>query len=142
MDMIPLEDDVFGEFPNFEDVYAFHDRFELPRPDKPEFASKEIMELRIKHLFEEVREVEDAYKAGNLAEYFDGLIDLVYVALGGAVITGLPWQDGWDLVHAANMAKVRALRKEDSTRGSTYDVIKPAGWIAPDIQGVLDATNK
>lgn len=45
---------------------------------------------------------------------------------------GLPFNDVWDLVHRANMQKVRAKRAEESKRGSRFDVIKPPGWEAPD----------
>lgn len=73
----------------------------------------------------------------NHPELFDGLIDLVYVAYGTAHLLGYPWAAGWERVQDANMAKVRAERAEDSTRGSTFDVIKPPGWTKPDIEGLL-----
>jgi predicted HAD superfamily Cof-like phosphohydrolase len=74
---------------------------------------------------------------GNLEEYFDGLIDLVYVALGAAYLSGLPFDEGFKRVHEANMKKVRALRQEDSKRGSTYDIVKPAGFVAPTLTDLI-----
>jgi hypothetical protein len=50
-----------------------------------------------------------------------------------------PWQEGWDLVQAANMAKERATSAEQSTRLSAFDVIKPPGWTPPDIEGLIES---
>jgi hypothetical protein len=36
------------------------------------------------------------------------------------------------------MKKVRALRAVDSQRGSTYDVVKPSGWVAPDLSDLVN----
>jgi len=45
----------------------------------------------------------------------------------------VPWDACWRLVQDANMRKVRAAPDgSNSTRGSSMDVVKPAGWIAPD----------
>lgn len=36
------------------------------------------------------------------------------------------------------MSKVRAQKDgSDSARGSSFDVVKPEGWVAPDIGGLL-----
>jgi predicted HAD superfamily Cof-like phosphohydrolase len=52
----------------------------------------------------------------------------------GAALMGFSkprWDLLWNDVHRANMTKERALRAEQSKRGSTYDIIKPAGWVPP-----------
>ena len=41
------------------------------------------------------------------------------------------WDELWNDVQHANMSKERALKATDSKRGSTYDVIKPVGWVPP-----------
>jgi len=84
-----------------------------------------------------LNEIRAAAINGNLEEYFDGLIDLVYVALGAAYLSGLPFDEGFQRVHEANMKKVRALRQEDSKRGSTYDIVKPAGFVAPTLTDLI-----
>lgn len=123
---------------NFDDIKAFHGRFQLPALAIPGFLDPEMHAFRSRFLQEELNEFHEAYEDNDLAKAFDALIDLVYVALGTAFLMNLPWQDGWDAVQAANMAKVRALRESDSTRGSTYDVVKPEGWQAPDIEAVIE----
>lgn len=72
------------------------------------------------------------------AQAFDALIDLVYVAHGTAHLLGYPWQIGWNAVQTANMAKERAAKDgSDSKRGSAWDVVKPPGWTAPNIDKIL-----
>lgn len=96
------------------------------------------MAFRIKFLEEELQEFKDAYAEGDHAGMFDALLDLVYVAHGTAHLQGYPWVQGWALVQAANMAKVRAQPDgSNSKRGSGWDVVKPEGWTAPDIAQLL-----
>jgi len=69
---------------------------------------------------------------------FDGLIDLVYIALGMAYRMGLPFHEGFKRVHEANMRKVRAQTPEDSKRGSTLDIVKPDGWEPANLEDLCD----
>jgi predicted HAD superfamily Cof-like phosphohydrolase len=127
---------------NFEDVGIFHERFGLHnatffRPG-PRRWDRTLLEFRLKFLKEELKEFEDAMKRHDDAEMFDALIDLVYVAMGTAHLQGYPWEEGWDAVQRANMQKVRALPDgSDSKRDSSFDVVKPNGWTAPDIAAIL-----
>jgi len=115
----------------FQMVADFHKKFGLDPTDQPDFPFEEIWILKNNHMQEELNEIRAAAINGNLEEYFDGLIDLVYVALGAAYLAGLPFEQGFLRVHQANMTKIRALKQEDSKRGSTYDIVKPPGFVAP-----------
>ncbi len=101
----------------------------------------------------------------DLPKIADALVDLVYVALGTAHLHALPWSRLWADVQNANMAKERCginhkhlgpydlclhtglelegpcmqPKIKHSLRGNALDVIKPAGWKAPDPHGVLTA---
>ena len=143
------------------DVEEFHEKFKLTRSAIPTFLEPEIMELRLNFLLEELIETAEAcgYRLTqhhpdgdhtfvlnkiiepNLAQAFDGLIDLVYVALGNAVLMGLDFPEGWWRVHIKNMGKVRAERPEESTRRSTFDVVKPPGWVPADLRDLVIAPN-
>lgn len=60
--------------------------------------------------------------------------------LAGADLMGMPiemWDEMWDDVQRANMAKERVLKAEDSKRGSTWDVRKPPGWVGPRTEEIL-----
>lgn len=52
---------------------------------------------------------------------------------------GFNFREAWRRVHEANMGKVRARRAQDSTRGSVFDVVKPPGWVAPDLSDLVRA---
>lgn len=121
----------------FGDVAAFHQKFGLEATDGPDFPNEEIWKLKNVHMQEELDEIRAACLIGDLEQYFDGLIDLVYVALGAAYFANLPFNEGFRRVHEANMKKVRATRAEDSKRGSTFDIIKPAGWQAPALDDLI-----
>ncbi len=66
---------------------------------------------------------------------------IVKRALQMAVDMSIPFDRLWDAVHAANMAKERAASAEEAKkatgRSSSFDIIKPEGWQAPDIEGIL-----
>jgi predicted HAD superfamily Cof-like phosphohydrolase len=121
----------------FQMVAEFHQKFGLDPTKQPDFPFEEIWKLKNAHMQEELNEIRAAAINENLEEYFDGLIDLVYVALGAAYLAGLPFEQGFIRVHQANMKKVRALRHEDSKRGSTYDIVKPAGFVAPTLTDLI-----
>lgn len=137
---------------NFADVGNFHEKFGLSyvRPTGSNLAglrkpaptgaedNKELMQFRLDFLHEEMEEFELGLNEGDIAQMADALVDLTYVAMGTAHLLGLPWQDLWDEVQRANITKERAMSDgSNSKRGSSFDVIKPEGWKAPNIDGVL-----
>lgn len=136
---------------DFTDVGDFHRKFGLAHVDSahgkepcdegapgPRPVDEDLINFRLGFLEEELREFEEGVEEGNHAKVFDSLIDLVYVALGTAHLLGYPWQEGWNLVQAANMKKQRAAADgSDSKRGSPFDVVKPPGWVPPDIDLLL-----
>lgn len=126
---------------NYGDVHAFHQKFEVPHPELPEMLPPDVFSFRHKFLQEEINEFEAAYDTKNYALMVDALVDLVYVAMGTAVLMGAPWQMLWDDVQRANMSKVRAASVEESKagsgRGHSFDVIKPPGFVPPQTQAML-----
>lgn len=128
---------------NFDDVGNFHDKFGLPSVTRDgawqRFFDPEFIEFRIKFMQEELDEFKEGVEDADHAKMFDSLLDLAYVVFGTAHGLGYPWQEGWDLVQAANMQKVRAAQDgSDSLRHSSFDVVKPPGWTAPDIAKLLE----
>lgn len=54
-------------------------------------------------------------------------------AYKAAALMHVPWENCWQHVQAANMAKRRAnAAGTDSKRSSSFDVVKPKGWKAPE----------
>lgn len=156
-DMIRKGLHVRPDFPDFMgDISEFHKKYQLEYDGLPRSLAEESMPGEDKTLFdfrfgfmhEELQEYAEVQEKlnekvqkgddGGVAKYLelqlDALIDLTYVVLGTAYLQFGPqrFNQGWDRVHRANMRKVRAARGGDSTRGSTFDVVKPAGWTPPD----------
>ena len=121
-----------------DNIKDFHEKFQLPSAPIPSFLPPELLDFRVKFLQEELDEFIIAHRCKDLAGCLDALVDLVYVALGTAYLMNVPFNAAWDAVHTANMAKVRAERASDSKRSSSFDVIKPPGWTAPNITQVIE----
>ena len=117
----------------FEDVLAFHvklapDRIGTRPAVPPDGRRALVCEL----MAEELAETRDAMEAGDLPGVADGLADLIYVAIGAAISWGIDLRPVWAEVQRANMAKEGGSTREDGK------VLKPPGWVAPDVAGVLD----
>lgn len=136
----------------FQDIKDFHEKFGLNYDGPPRALPIDLLIFREKFLQEELDEYKDAgalvampgshvNKPAGLEKQLDGLVDLVYVAVGTAYLHGFDFNEAWKRVHAANMAKVRKLSAnqptEDSGRQPTYDVVKPEGWVAPDLSDLV-----
>jgi len=132
------------------DIALFHQKFGLDYESGPRALPGDMEDFRIKFMQEELDEYVEAMKnyhntanqialpgyqspesLEHLEKAFDGLLDLAYVLLGTAYLHGFPFIKGWERVHAANMAKIRATDSSQSKRGSVLDVVKPQGWKAP-----------
>ena len=133
---------------NFDDVGKFHQKFGLPyAPTQssicdyirrmPHHINKETQEYRLNFLQEEIEELIEAYRNGDLANIADALVDIVYVAMGTAHLHNLPWQELWREVQRTNMKKERVRYIDESKRRSRLDVIKPKGWTPPQIRAIL-----
>lgn len=151
----------------FRDIGRFHAKFGLePTNDPNHRIPPDLLEFRIKFMLEELIEYAQAcgvqlevwnhygdmgysvHASGkdgaaevaiNSEKAFDGLIDLIYVALGTAFLHRFPFNDGWDRVQEKNMAKVRATGADDerSARKHSADIVKPEGWTPPVLNDLL-----
>lgn len=124
----------------FDDTMAFQQKYGLWRKDQFGILPKEEMKVKIGHLYEELAEIDKAHKEGNIYEISDGLIDLIYVASGLLNLMNMPAQALWNDVQARNMQKIRATKDNVGKRGSTFDVIKPEGWLPPRTKDIIDST--
>lgn len=124
---------------HLQDVIDFHNKFGInPTYFADHTMPVDLREFRIKFMQEELDEYKEAVENGDMEKAMDALIDLEYVLLGTAYMHQFKHNEGWDRVHSANMKKVRARRDgSDSVRGSAWDVVKPEGWVAPDLSDLL-----
>lgn len=72
------------------------------------------------------------YDEYNHLDYIDGLCDLLYVTIGGAVDLNINIQPHFNEVHRANMAKLKGPKREDGKQ------LKPEGWQPPDHQRIME----
>ena len=139
------------------DVAMFHEIFSLPIADRPGLVPQARMKLRMDLLDEEYCEYRRAALTGDLTEIADALADMIYIIIGTALEYGIPLEEVWDAVQASNLNKAGKCETCDSwgvdneyqvceecggngflvLKRADGKVIKPEGWQAPDIQGIL-----
>lgn len=121
-----------------DNVHEFHRKFGLPLGTDDQLSGDDhAVKFRVGFLEEELTELQEALETDDRVAAFDALLDLAYVAYGTALWLGIDptqWHAGMRAVHNCNMAKERALNESDSKRGSTFDVVKPDGWVGPEAQ--------
>lgn len=119
------------------DVGRFHTESTLPdlagapTPMLPEYQPRRATRIRLLH--EEFREYVQAEDSGDIAGIADALADLIYIAVGTALIYGIPLEEIWHEVQRTNMAKLAGgvrLREDGK-------ILKPDNWTPPDILAVL-----
>lgn len=117
------------------DVAEFHDTARITRRFSPYLPGPDERELRIRLLREEFEEYLKAEEYGDIIEIADGLIDMIYIAVGTGLTYGLPMVPLWNEVQRSNMAKfpngVAMFRRDGK-------ILKPEGWEPPKIATVLE----
>jgi len=114
------------------DIVDFHEKFKLDYNGPPRELPDDLQRFRNQFMDEELTEYEFAVSLPNREKMLDGLVDLVYVAIGTAYLHGFDFDEAWRRVHEANMKKIA----KPSIR-SDYDVVKPAGWTSPDLSDLV-----
>lgn len=157
---------------SIHDVRQFHSKFGFTPNRDPNFLVGNEMAERLNFLLEELLEfatacgyaLDDGKNGGAFFKFvraesprpdlemaLDGLVDLVYVALGTADKMGFSseippgirskfatiWWEAWHRVHVANMAKRRVTDLSQSKRHTLNDTYKPVGWMAPTFKDLL-----
>ena len=123
-----------------KDIKDFHERYEMEYTGEPRVLPYDLFQFRIEFMKEEMIEYINAsdFKKGNMADQLDALVDLTYIILGTAYLQGFDFDEAWRRVHAANMKKVKGVSK----RSDQYDVIKPDGWVAPDLTDLVQVQQR
>jgi predicted HAD superfamily Cof-like phosphohydrolase len=141
-------------------IINMHNKFGFKRPARPEYPDDAMVLMRLNFLLEELKELslscgcrltlastdeikiihEPTFKR-NMPDTIDALVDLMVVLLGTADFFGLLTERiancgitrlnvAWCRVMRANMEKERGRGK----RGHDVDLVKPAGWRAPNLE--------
>jgi predicted HAD superfamily Cof-like phosphohydrolase len=85
---------------------------------------------------EEHTELKQALADNNDVEVLDALIDILVVTIGAIHSAGFDAEGAWKEVMKTNFAKIDSetgkVRKREDGK-----VLKPVGWIPPDLKGYL-----
>ena len=98
----------FDEPSALSSVAEFHETFDLPVTSHPAIPDADRCALRINLLEEELQELKEAIKEGDIVEAADAFADLQYV-LSGAILEfglGRRFKSIFDEVQRSNMSKV------------------------------------
>ena len=122
--------------PIVQSLLEFNEAFDIPKLETPNLGPKELIELRIKLLTEEVQEYAEAARSGDLVEVLDALADIGYILAGTIINHGMQdiYDDAFNEVHRSNMSKLvdgKVIRREDGK------VLKPEGWQPPQLAQFL-----
>jgi predicted HAD superfamily Cof-like phosphohydrolase len=121
-----------------KDIDAFHKKYKFEKNEKVGIPDdNELVNFRTSFLMEELAEYTQAITKKDAAGALDALVDIVYIALGTAWLFNLPFERAWDQVQKANMSKIRT-KSKSKKRGTSFDVVKPKGWTAPDIEQIIE----
>ena len=120
---------------NANKVKLFMESFGQEVKSKPEFPSDDIVKLRIELISEELQELVDACKAGDIIEVADALTDILYVTYGAAHSFGIPIDECFKEVQRSNMSKLgedgKPIYREDGK------VMKGPNYSVPNLKNVL-----
>ena len=114
-----------------KDVTDFHEKFDCKIGEAPGFPDHETMRLRLALIREEIMELSTAYIEKDFPSFVDAIADSIYVLLGTSISAGVDIRPVWEEVQKTNMAKVPGNSRKDGK------VLKPEGWIEPDVKKVL-----
>lgn len=90
-------------------------------------------QLYLRLMDEEWKELRTALRDGDRVEQLDALLDFLVVTIGAVHSGGFDGEGGWREVIGSNLAKIdketgRVRKREDGK------VLKPVGWVAPDLK--------
>lgn len=114
-----------------QDVRNFHLKFGQLVSKVPRWPDDQIIDLRRKLVTEEYAEFLDGIAKRDMVETADAIADLIYVLVGTAIAFGIPLEPIWRAVQKTNMAKEGGAMRVDGK------VLKPEGWMPPDVAGAL-----
>lgn len=120
-------------------VHDFQERFGQGYSGPVREMPASVASLRKKLLLEELTELVTAIDAGDPEEILDAYVDLQYVLSGSVNASGMRdvFDEAFLRVHRANMKKVLVASRHKSKRNSVHDIVKPEGWVKPDLSDLV-----
>lgn len=122
--------------PTIDLVREFHETYHVPVRTFPTLDIPE-RELRYELLREELEELRAALDADDLTETFDALLDIIWVAYGGILAFGFPFNEGINEVARSNRTKL-GLDGKPIFRESDNKVMKGPNYSPPNLVRILE----
>ena len=120
---------------NFEKVGLFMKTFGQEVKSKPGLSSDKINNLRINLIEEELKELKEAIKNGDLKETIDALTDILYVTYGAGHSFGVNLDECFEEVQKSNMSKLGSDGKP--IYNEQGKVMKGPNYFKPDLKKYL-----
>ena len=120
---------------NFEKVGLFMKTFGQEVKSKPGLSSDKINNLRINLIEEELKELKEAIKNGDLKETIDALTDILYVTYGAGHSFGVNLDECFEEVQKSNMSKLGSDGKP--IYNEKGKVMKGPNYFKPDLKKYL-----
>jgi predicted HAD superfamily Cof-like phosphohydrolase len=121
---------------NFELVGDFMEAFGQDVLCEPTWPDRDVIDLRIDLIEEELQELEVAVANSDMVEVADALTDLLYVIYGAGHAFGIDLDACFEEVHRSNLTKLgpngRAIRREDGK------IMKSENFEEPNLEAVLN----
>ena len=121
---------------NFKKVGVFMKTFGQEVKNKPSFSSDKINRLRIDLIKEELDELNEAMKNGDLLEVADALTDILYVTYGAGHAFGIDLDKCFDEVQNSNMSKLDKNGKP--IYNESGKVMKGPSYFKPDLSKFIN----
>lgn len=121
---------------NFELVGDFMEVFGQEVLDEPTLPSRDIQDLRVDLIAEELDELQLAFDNQNIVEVADALTDLLYVVYGAGHACGIDLDECFLEVHRSNMSKLgpdgQPIYRSDGK------VLKGPDYFDPDLKSIIE----
>jgi predicted HAD superfamily Cof-like phosphohydrolase len=120
---------------NFQSVKKFMQTFGQEIKVKAEFPNKKIVQLRYELIREELEELNQAIKNGDMKEIADALTDILYVTYGAGHAFGIDLDKCFSEVQQSNMSKLGSDGKP--IYNESGKVMKGPNYFKPDLNKFL-----
>jgi len=119
--------------PIIQKIKDMHEKFNITSEQVPTFTSNE-RKFRIEAMQEELDEY---FVSMTKEDDLDAVVDLVVFALGTLERQGMldSFEEAFNRVMSANMQK--ELGPNDKRGSFQLDLVKPEGWVAPDLSDLV-----
>ena len=120
---------------NFKKVEHFMNTFGQEVKKKAEFPDKNIVDLRLNLIKEELDELHDAIKKRDIIEVADALTDILYVTYGAGHAFGINLDECFTEVQNSNMSKLAENGKPIYNKDGK--VLKGPNYFQPNLKKII-----